>query len=338
MEWADFQNSKTKSFKLSTKSNLIFRFLFAFFTENITIECHEECLGGCDDPTANRCKVCRNFRIRETGQCVNKCPATLFVYRTLCVSAEYCKKRRHQPILGECRQYCDSIVYSDSDSGGGRVPSHCIRSCPAVEIDSVSSSDLVRGCQIIHGDLLIRIGTGDVNTQQYLERNLGDIEEVYGYLKIYRSSVITSLSFLRNLRVVRGDNYEKSNYTFQIISNDNLQELWDFNEKKVLRLKRGNLLVQYNSKLCLSQIRLLQNLLGTNKSEDLINIESNGYEQTCLIRPMATWHNVLNHTSVEISWEKIKIANSEKLMGTIIYYMVAPERNVTHRGLDTCVQ
>lgn len=134
------------------------------------------------------------------------------------------------------------------------------------------------------------------------------------------------------------DPKEKTNFTFQIVSNDNLQELWDFREKKTLKLLRGNLLVHYNSKLCLSQVYDLQNLLGTNKSKDVISTESNGYEQTCLSRAMATYEKVLNHTSVEIFWERLNVTKNEKTMGSVIYYVVAPERNITYRGMDTCVQ
>lgn len=347
---------ETAAYCNSQSHLLIISLNFFYSTENITIQCHEECLGmeieappppahsilmcipcllsgGCVDPTANHCNVCRNFRMPDTGMCVNKCPDNLFVLNTFCVTAAVCIKRRRMPLLGECRQHCDTF-----DDLFGGTPSHCGRICPGVEIDSVSMSDLVRGCQTITGDLIIRLQSGDVNTQKYLERNLGDIEEVDGILKVHRSHVITSLSFLRNLRVIRGHNYDKSKYTIQILSNDNLQELWDFRDMKTLRLERGNLLVHYNSKLCLSQVRELQSVLGTNKSEDFVSIDSNGYEQTCLARAMSTWYTVLNHTSAEISWEKLNVTENEKIMGSIIYYIVAPDRNITHRGIDTCVQ
>lgn len=247
------------------------------------------------------------------------------------MTAAFCTKRGKQPVMGECRQHCDSMT-------NGNDTSHCTRACGAIEVDSLSASDLVRGCQIIRGDLFIRIQSGVVNTMQYLERNLGDIEEIEGILKVYRSPVITSLSFLRSLRMIRGVSMENVKYTFVIMSNENLQELWDFREKKTLRLARGNLLVHYNSKLCLSQIRELQSILKTSVSEDFVSVDSNGYEQTCLARAINTWHKVLNHTSVEISWEKINVTETEKIMGYIIYYIVAPDRNITHRGIDTCVQ
>lgn len=122
------------------------------------------------------------------------------------------------------------------------------------------------------------------------------------------------------------------------MSNENLQELWNFNEKRTLQLTRGNLLVHYNSKLCLNQIYQLQQVLKTNTSEDFISPESNGYEQTCLARVVDTWHRVLNQTSVEIIWSKINVSETEKIMGYLIFYVAAPERNVIHLNIDTCVQ
>lgn len=193
----------------STLPDFIFIFLSFFLTENITMICDEECLGGCQDPTPKGCRVCRNFRVYHTGKCVKTCPEDLYVYYTLCVNATYCKQHRRQPILGECRQKCDAIETNNgiinSGFGSNTTPTHCSRSCLPVDVDSLATSDYVRGCQIITGDLFIRIREGDINTQKYLERNLGDIEEVHGQLKVYRSHAITSLSFLRNLRVIRGD-------------------------------------------------------------------------------------------------------------------------------------
>lgn len=74
---------------------------------------------------------------------------------------------------------------------------------------------------------------------QILERNLGDIEEIEGELKIFRSPAITSLQFFRSLRVINSTGADK--YSFKIMANENLQRLWNFNEKKYLRLVRGNM-------------------------------------------------------------------------------------------------
>lgn len=272
----------------------------------------------------------------EDGTCVPECPTNQFTLNSLCINATSCLNQGKRPILGECRDSCP-LIFAEKDVNISSVD-QCALECPPTEVDSLATSDLLRGCQIVKGDIYIRLQSGVANTMQILERNLGDIEEIEGILKIYRSPVITSLSFLRNLRKIQGNTLENSKYTFIIMSNENLQELWNFNEKKILQLGRGNLQVHFNSKLCLNQIDELQKVLKTNTSEDFVSLESNGYEQTCSARAIETWFNVLNESSVEISWTKIKIADFEKIMGYIIFYIVAPERNVSHLGIDTCVQ
>lgn len=310
--------------------------LFSEYIENLT--CHEECMGDCTDPTANGCKVCKHYRIMLDGKCVSECPTDLFAYKGFCVDADFCTKANKKPIFGECRESCP-LIFSETYGDNPSVE-QCARECPGTEIESLATSDLLRGCQIVKGDIFIRLPSGfdAANTMQILEQNLGDIEEIEGILKIYRSPVITSLSFFRSLRIIRGNKSENSKYTFIILSNDNLQELWDFNEKKSLELVRGNLQIHFNSKLCLTQIHQLQKLLKTNTSADFISTESNGQEQTCSAKVVVTWSKVLNSTSVEISWKKIHVSESEKVIGFIIYYIVAPIRNVTHLGVDTCVQ
>lgn len=280
--------------------------------------------------------MCRHFRNMIDKKCVKECPENLFAYSSFCVDADFCTKAGKKAILGECRDSCPLIIFEKNIN----VTSveQCARECPATEVDSLATSDLLRGCQIVKGDIFIRLQSGVANTMQILERNLGDIEEIDGILKIYRSPVITSLSFLRNLRIIRGNSSEIQKYTFVIMSNENLQELWNWNEKISLQLTRGNLLVHFNSKLCLNQIHKLQQLLQTNVTADFISTESNGYEQTCSANIIVTESNVLSSSSVEITWNKINISNSEKIVGYIVYYIVAPTTTVTHLGIDTCVQ
>lgn len=309
-------------------------FIFFFSTANLL--CHEECLGGCSNITANDCNLCKHYRIYGTDECVYKCPPDLYTYNILCVNASFCESKRLKPILGECRDLCPPII-RDQYIYVKNID-QCALECPAIEIQTLQMSDLVRGCQIIKGDVNIQLQSGVADTMQILERNLGDIEEIEGILKIYRSPAITSLSFFRNLRIIRGNQIQKTRYTFVIISNENLQELWNFNEKKSLELSHGNLLVHFNSKLCLSEIHQLQTLLNTNKSADFIGDASNGYEYTCVAQSIVTEYRVLNSSNVEISWNKISILETEKIIGYIVYYIVAPSQNLTHVGIDTCVQ
>lgn len=312
-----------------------------FFAENL--KCHEECIGGCNDETASGCLVCRNYRLINTNTCVRECPEDQYIFSNLCVSGTFCKRRNKIPFMHECRDQCPANYRINNNTNELAQPCvectpKCPKECPAYEVGSLTMIDQLRDCQIIKGDLFIRLHHGVADTMKRLERNLGDIEEIEGVLKIYRSTAITSLSFFRNLRLIRGNRLENGKYSVVIMSNENLQKLWDFTEKKNLQLSRGNLLVHFNSKLCLSEIYALQHLLKTNPSEDFIGIESNGYEETCSARDIETDFKVLSPNNVEITVQRIHVPDSEKIVGYIIYYIIAPERNVTHFGSDTCVQ
>lgn len=249
--------------------------------------------------------------------------------------------------MGECRYTCPPN-YTDKNLTSELVlppenpcmkcAEQCLRECPGTEVDSLATSDLLRGCQIINGDIYIRLQSGVADTMEILERNLGDIGEIKGKLKVYRSPAIRSLSFLRSLHTIHGQGPENENFSLVIMSNENLQRLWDFREKISLNLLKGNLLVHFNSKLCLKEIHDLQQLLKTNVSRDLVSTESNGYEEICLARDIRTSFEVLSNSSAEIKWQRINVSDSEKVIAYIIYYIEAPEKNITHLGIDTCVQ
>ena len=57
-----------------------------------------------------------------------------------------------------------------------------------------------------------------VHVNAELEENLGMIEEITNYLKVLRSYPLTSLKFLKNLKVIHGDRLysERSDSTFLI--------------------------------------------------------------------------------------------------------------------------
>ncbi len=46
-----------------------------------------------------------------------------------------------------------------------------------------------------------------------LESNLGDVEEVTGYVKVLRSFPLLSLHFLRSLKTIRGETLDSVNVT-----------------------------------------------------------------------------------------------------------------------------
>lgn len=109
-------------------------------------------------------------------------------------------------------------------------------------VDSVTAAQALRGCTVLNGSMEINLRGGSEyceplsnlqcvcvimppllvtkvpselirillcacvdNIAAELEANLGQLEEITGYLTVRRSYALVSLSFLRKLRVIRGE-------------------------------------------------------------------------------------------------------------------------------------
>lgn len=73
-----------------------------------------------------------------------------------------------------------------------------------------------------------------------------------------------------------------SNYAFYALDNQNLRELWDWS-KHNLTIQRGRAFFHYNSKLCMSEIRKMEEVTGTkerNQKND-IAVRTNGDQASC---------------------------------------------------------
>lgn len=128
----------------------LFSCLIFCVVANLT--CHKECMGGCRNERADGCHVCRNYFSLDDRTCVRECPKDQYILSSLCVNATYCINKKKKPILGECRNSCPLII-SEKFVNISSVD-QCARECPATEVDSLATSDLLRGCQIVKGDLI----------------------------------------------------------------------------------------------------------------------------------------------------------------------------------------
>uniref|UniRef100_A0A3B5KXL2 Insulin receptor b n=1 Tax=Xiphophorus couchianus TaxID=32473 RepID=A0A3B5KXL2_9TELE len=84
----------------------------------------------------------------------------------------------------------------------------CPKACQGNKtIDSVTSAQALRGCTVIEGNMVIKI-RGGTNIAAELEASLGQIEVIKGYLSIRRAYALVSLSFLRKLHTIKGEQLE----------------------------------------------------------------------------------------------------------------------------------
>lgn len=123
-----------------------------------------------------------NFRCRFLSQDTNAC-----------VDAIFCHLNGFIPVLGECRTNCPRGFSSQNPSNEVFEQKKCYKcrdKCPTVcrgsEIVFLSDMENLHGCTIINGSLHIRLDVKLFNTHNQLERNLGDIEEIWGLLLIQR--------------------------------------------------------------------------------------------------------------------------------------------------------
>uniref|UniRef100_A0A671YWV3 Tyrosine-protein kinase receptor n=1 Tax=Sparus aurata TaxID=8175 RepID=A0A671YWV3_SPAAU len=321
--------------------------------------CHDQCLGGCSEPgNASSCVACRNLQHGST--CVEKCPTGNYVFRGWrCVSFGFCQELHNQ-----CRQTKkldqdrESACYEYVIHNGACIPecpsgyttinsttltcSPCAGLCPKLcvgnkTIDSVTSAQALRGCTVLHGNLIIKIRGGN-NIAAELEASLGQLEEITGFLTVRRAYALVSLSFLRKLRIIRGEHLEADTFAFYALDNQNLRELWDWS-KHNLTIQRGRMFFHYNSKLCMSEIRKMEEKTGTkerNLKNDIAG-RTNGDQASCETKLLKFTVIKTSFNMIMLRWEPFWPLDFRDLLGFMVLYKEAPYKNVTEfDGQDAC--
>ncbi|KAF7653328.1 hypothetical protein LDENG_00084730, partial [Lucifuga dentata] len=321
--------------------------------------CHDQCLGGCSEPrNASSCVACRNLQHGST--CLDKCPPGFFVFRGWrCVSFSFCQdlhnqckqfKKMNQGRETACHEYVihNGACIPECPSGYTTMNSTtltcspCAGLCPKLcvgnkTVDSVTSAQALRGCTVLNGNLIIKIRGGN-NIATELEASLGQLEEITGYLTIRRAYALVSLSFLRKLRIIRGEQLEGDTHSFYALDNQNLRELWDWS-KHNLTIQRGRTFFHYNSKLCMSEIRKMEEVTGT-KERNLKNdiaVRTNGDQASCETQLLKFTQVKTNPDKIKVRWEPFWPKDFRDLLGFMVLYKEAPFKNVTEfDGQDAC--
>uniref|UniRef100_A0A8C9WPM5 Tyrosine-protein kinase receptor n=1 Tax=Scleropages formosus TaxID=113540 RepID=A0A8C9WPM5_SCLFO len=246
--------------------------------------CHDLCLGGCRQPhSARHCVACRG--LEHEGVCVERCPPGFLTFRGWrCVTVAFCQELHHQCKRskdGDCHEYVihDGACVPECPSGYSIINSTtlscmpCAGLCPKVCV----GENIVDSVTAVVTSLL---STDNIAAE--LEANLGQLEEITGFLMVRRSYALVSLSFLRKLRVIRGEEQEVGNYSFYALDNQNLRQLWDWS-KHNLTILQGRMFFHYNSKLCMSEIRKMEEVTGTRgrQAKNDIALKTNGDQASC---------------------------------------------------------
>ncbi|XP_050076998.1 insulin-like peptide receptor [Anopheles maculipalpis] len=314
---------------------------------NGRIKCHPQCIGGCKGTSAMDCNVCRGFK--EGKQCVEQCSADKLMYRHTkrCITKETCLNRGGLLFMNECVLECPagySATNVDQEEADFSIHKcypcrhRCPKVCDGTEIMYLSDADRMRGCTIVNGTLHIRLKEDHPNLLEELRNGLGDIEEIMGVLKVFRSNYISSLEFLANLEIIHGQyGNENSNFSLMVYENSNLQRLWNFEQKITLRLMTRSMYFRNNELLCNAHIKLLQKIAEYDNSSDTIDWNSNGYMQACHVQPFHARYEVVSSHVVTVYWSKHNPKpHHHRLQGYLVYYIRTNVNKSPYEGRDLC--
>ncbi|XP_071583010.1 LOW QUALITY PROTEIN: insulin receptor-related protein-like [Heliangelus exortis] len=313
--------------------------------------CHPECLGGCGRPRdSSSCVACRHFQFQ--GVCLPSCPPRTYEYEGWrCVTPEYCAsllKVSHHPgdasqfviHRRQCLSECPSgYTRNDSSIFCHKCEGLCPKECKVgtKTIDSTQAAQELAGCTLVEGNLILNIRRG-YNLASELQGSLGLIETITGFLKVKHSFALVSLSFFKNLKLIRGDSMVDGNYTLYVLDNQNLQQLWDWSHH-VLSIPVGKMYFAFNPKLCLAEIYRMEEVTGTkgrqNKAE--INPRTNGDRASCKTQTLRFISNVTESDRIFLKWERYRPPEYRDLLSFIVYYKESPFQNVSeYVGQDAC--
>ncbi|XP_034934198.1 insulin-like receptor [Chelonus insularis] len=318
--------------------------------------CDPSCLGGCTGPTNKNCTVCREVAL--DNQCVKRCPPGRYEFlNRRCIDENECRKmKKPREAYGNVREYpykpfnntcvidCPAGYMDDEKNGKARCKKcdgPCLKECSGASVDSIASAQKLRGCTHIRGSLEIQI-RGGKNMVKELEDNLNMIEEIDGYLKIVRSFPLISLNFLRNLKVINGNDLENGKYTLAVLDNQNLQELWDWNSHPPLTIKSKDgppkVFFHFNPKLCLQKIERLRDVAKLPQFTDLeVAPNSNGDKVACNVTELSVQVTKKTAEAALIQWEAFRHHDPRSLLGYVVYFIEANNQTVTmYDGRDAC--
>jgi hypothetical protein len=139
----------------------------------------------------------------------------------------------------------------------------CLKRCtaPAGVVTTVRQLRSLQGCTVIVGNLSLSLDV-NVTERSLLEDYLGKVEEISGYLMIFRLRGIRSLSFFKNLMWIARSLHEPlldGKYAFVMIDNAGLAHLWPGVETLMLP-DYAAAYVQFNPQLCREYLTILSNL------------------------------------------------------------------------------
>ncbi|KAL5281174.1 hypothetical protein ACFFRR_004910 [Megaselia abdita] len=289
-------------------------------------ECHENCISGCIDLTDTTCNVCRKYKLKD--RCVAECPPDYYLSRDKlqCVTKEECVKAKKYLHGSECVWRCPyGFTVNAKDGICKKCETPCASDICALEepiVQHISDIEHLQGCSHLNSSLILKF-VSDVDIKD-LERFLGSLKRIEGYLKIYRSRYFKSLHFLENLEYISGAGKEQNQYSLIIYDNRRLKDLWKI--KKSLKIGMGGIYIEKNWRLCTNIAVNFSKAIDHDRRLD--RIQKNDKEVLCYPVKL-NLQLKFTHNSVIIVWERYQDADTVE----ILY----KESNNETDSMDSCL-
>ncbi|XP_011882700.1 PREDICTED: insulin receptor-like [Vollenhovia emeryi] len=309
--------------------------------------CHEQCLGECYGPSDTECYVCKHYR--HDGKCIERCPPNLYAYLSRrCISKDECLNMNHirrfskmediniwRPFKDSCVTQCPDGFEDYIDDKNVTGCRGCSGQCRKIEkgaiIRHISDAQSFRGITVVKGALEFQIRNGNPNIMNELADAFGLIEEISEYLKITHSFPITSLSFLKKLKVIKGENLDINNASLVVLDNPNLSSLFPLSQN--ITIENGRLFFHYNPKLCLSKIEQFGKMVNITNFTDLeVQPESNGEKVACNIVNINITVKKREADRVMLSWDSYKPPEGQQLLNYLLNYIEAKNEDITYEA------
>eukprot|EP00118_Oscarella_pearsei_P021157 m.236434 g.236434 ORF g.236434 m.236434 type:complete len:574 (+) comp40131_c0_seq72:45-1766(+) len=286
-------------------------------SENMAISnlsCNEKC-SNCWGPNESDCQTENGSRgccnMTKNANC-DDCDDTNKLYsEDLFRCVEECKnvavvslgeqKMKTQPTYKfkkrKCVSTCPYGYY------GNRVTRTCEKEpgqidCPDVKvINNENDAIQFENCTHVKGSLVISAYGGDERT---LETYLQQIIEVSDYIMVFQTRHVTSLNFLKNLKLINGTRPWKNKYSLVLYDNADLSHL-NFSTVNV----SGSAYVYLNPRLCATNLSTIKDAYGSSK------VESSGNSM----------NGLCNTTSLNVSF------STETTSGFTVHWSVSENRS-----------
>lgn len=198
-------------------------------------------------------------------------------------------------------------------------------------IRHISDAQTFRGITVVRGALEFQIRNGNPNIMNELADAFGLIEEITEYLKITHSFPITSLSFFKKLKVIKGKNLDVNNASLVVLDNPNLNSLFPPSQK--ITIENGRLFFHYNPKLCLSKIHEFGKMVNIDNFTSLeVQPESNGDKVACNIQNINITVKQRDADYVVLSWDSYKPSEGQQLLNYLLNYIETENENITYEA------